>query len=115
MKTREEVEALKKNWQNDPIWDIEHTNGFEEYAPELLAFSNDAHAKWEREREERFAKSFNGQAGQIKKELSQLDNEVGCARSEPELASLEIARLNVRALLLLAEQVAKFEKYLRGD
>jgi len=28
MKTREEVEALKKIWQNDPIWDIEHTEGF---------------------------------------------------------------------------------------
>jgi len=109
MKTREEVEALKKIWQNDPIWDIEHTEGFEEYAPELLAFSNDMHSKWRKESARRLAKSFNGQVGKIKKELFQLDNEVGYAHSELELASLEIARLNVRALLLVAEQLADIQ------
>lgn len=35
-KTREEVDALIGNWKNDPCWDIEDTEGFEEYYDELL-------------------------------------------------------------------------------
>ncbi len=38
MKTREEVEALKKEWEHDPCWDIEGTEGFEEYYSELLEY-----------------------------------------------------------------------------
>jgi hypothetical protein len=38
MKTREQVEALKKQWLTDGAWDIENTPGFEEYREELLAF-----------------------------------------------------------------------------
>jgi len=75
----------------------------------VLAFSNDMHSKWRKESARRLAKSFNGQVGKIKKELFQLDNEVGYAHSELELASLEIARLNVRALLLVAEQLADIQ------
>lgn len=39
MKTREEVEKLKENWKKDPYWDIEETEGFEEYREELYDFS----------------------------------------------------------------------------
>ncbi|MFA4870972.1 MAG: hypothetical protein WC623_22425 [Pedobacter sp.] len=38
MKTREEIIHLKQNWRNDPCWDIENTEGFEEYKEELLAY-----------------------------------------------------------------------------
>jgi ribosomal protein L7/L12 len=40
VKTREEVEALKKNWLEDPCWDIEDTEGFEEFREELKHFSD---------------------------------------------------------------------------
>ena len=43
-KTREEVEELKVAWMNDAIWDIEDTEGFEEYREELLAFREAADA-----------------------------------------------------------------------
>jgi hypothetical protein len=36
MKTREEVEELKHQWKRDAIWDIEQTEGFEDYRAELL-------------------------------------------------------------------------------
>lgn len=49
MKTREEVEDLKKQWACDPIWDIENTEGFEEYYAELAAYSRDMEARWARE------------------------------------------------------------------
>ena len=38
MATREELEALKQSWLNDPCWDIETTEGFEAHKGELSAF-----------------------------------------------------------------------------
>lgn len=59
MKTRAEVEALKRKWIADPCWDIEGTEGFDEYRAELRDFrlrQEDAWAKREQARlEERAA------------------------------------------------------------
>jgi hypothetical protein len=49
MKTREEIEFLKSNWMNDPCWDIENTEGFEEYSNELLKFRMMMETKWKSE------------------------------------------------------------------
>ena len=39
MKTRQEVEDLKRLWETEPNgWKIEEEEGFEEYRDELLAF-----------------------------------------------------------------------------
>ncbi len=38
VKTLEDVHTLKENWKADPSWDIETTEGFEEYRAHLLAF-----------------------------------------------------------------------------
>ena len=40
MKTREEVEELKKQWLKDMTWDLSSSEGFEEYEPELAAFED---------------------------------------------------------------------------
>lgn len=48
MKTREEVERLKTNWQADPIWDLETTKGFEEYREELLGYRRWMESVWEK-------------------------------------------------------------------
>jgi chromosome segregation ATPase len=37
-KTRAEIEHLKQNWLDDPCWDIERTEGFEDHHDELKAF-----------------------------------------------------------------------------
>ncbi len=50
MKTLAEVEALKREWAADPIWDIEDTEGFEEYRDELLTFRQQKEKEWEEER-----------------------------------------------------------------
>lgn len=55
-KTREEIEALKRDWKNDPDWDIEDTAGFEAYRDELKAFSDKCEAEWEKADEERQAR-----------------------------------------------------------
>ena len=46
MKTREEVEALKKNWMGDSCWDIYETEGFEEYRDELMEFQANKEQDW---------------------------------------------------------------------
>jgi hypothetical protein len=46
MKSRTEVEALKHNWLRDAIWDIEETEGFEEYKEELKAFRIKTEQEW---------------------------------------------------------------------
>ena len=52
LKTREDVEKLKYNWFRDPIWDIETTEGFEEYHDELLAYRKECEARWEKKWQE---------------------------------------------------------------
>lgn len=58
MKTIEEVEKLKEGWKKDPCWDIEDTEGFEEYRDELhsfrLQYEHECNLKWEVEREKLF-------------------------------------------------------------
>lgn len=46
MKTRAEVDLLKKQWLEDPCWDIETAEGFEEYADELIAFREHQEVNW---------------------------------------------------------------------
>jgi len=46
MKTSEELTELKNAWRNDPIWDIEDTEGFEEHYDELLAYRKSVQQKW---------------------------------------------------------------------
>lgn len=53
MKSRKEIEKLKKDWLCDPIWDIEDTEGFEDHREELKKFSDEQHKKWESRRLER--------------------------------------------------------------
>lgn len=53
MKTRDEVEELKRQWCADPCWDIETTDGFEEYRQELEAFASAMADQWAFERAQR--------------------------------------------------------------
>jgi len=55
MKNREEVETLKRQWEKDACWDIEETEGFEEYREELLRYRLDCEEKWKKQREEHCA------------------------------------------------------------
>lgn len=46
-KTREEIETLKANWLEDPVWDLEDTEGFEAHEAELKAFAKEWTDKWD--------------------------------------------------------------------
>lgn len=47
VKTRREVEELKQQWLADGCWDIETTEGFEEYKEELELFNTVSNLKYE--------------------------------------------------------------------
>jgi hypothetical protein len=53
MKTIVEIEALKLDWESDPCWDIEDTEGFEDHYHELLAFSEQKKLEWDLEADKR--------------------------------------------------------------
>jgi hypothetical protein len=59
-KTQEQLQDLKMQWCADPCWDIESTEGFEEYHDELLEYSELMIKQWDEYRQTeliRFAKS----------------------------------------------------------
>lgn len=49
-KTPAEVEELKKDWLDDPHWDLAKTPGFNAHREELAEFEERAHARWEMDR-----------------------------------------------------------------
>jgi len=62
MKTREEVEALKRKWQENPYWDLEKSEGFDEYHHELLMFQTIKQLTLRiEELEEKLANHLNGE------------------------------------------------------
>lgn len=52
-KTRKEVEKLKADWKSDPCWDIETTEGFEDYYKELDEFSEKCNQEWKQKAQEK--------------------------------------------------------------
>jgi len=53
MKTHTEIIELKRQWENDPCWDIETTEGFEDHKQELLEHRVMKEYEWKLKEEER--------------------------------------------------------------
>ena len=51
MKTEQDLRDLIINWESDPCWNIEETEGFEEYKESLKSFRLEKEAEWKAERE----------------------------------------------------------------
>lgn len=67
-KTRDEVEALKRDWLSDPCYDITDVDGFEDYAVELATFARKQEARWAAQqaaREAQAAARVNAKAEQL--------------------------------------------------
>ena len=77
--TREDVEILKENWAADPIWDLEGTEGFEEYQEELKAFSDTKKAEWKSSHDQQEQK----QIAHIQKKADRLGCSFGVASTSP--------------------------------
>ena len=46
MKTRAEIDKLILDWREDPCWELEDTEGFEDHRTELLGVRMECEAKW---------------------------------------------------------------------
>jgi hypothetical protein len=124
MKTREEVEALKRNWLKDPIYDLATVEGFEEYHGELDKFQDEQEAKWKAEADKKLTNKASdlgvskeeakhlSSFEKIERELRLLDFQIGDGGSAIGWANFVIAREQVRATLLLAAQVKRVGDFL---
>lgn len=70
MKTSEEIENLKTQWKQDPCWDIEDTEGFEDHKDELIAFRV--------KHEEECRKSYEKRRQSVKERIYSLDLNETC-------------------------------------
>lgn len=50
MATQKDVENLKRDWVNDPCFDLDDVEGFEDFTEELQSFQKEQEAKWAAER-----------------------------------------------------------------
>ena len=122
-KTREEIEKLKQSWLNDPCWDIEDTEGFEEHRDELLAYHEEAKKQWEIASEERKtrriekvmkATGVDSNVAEFLCTFSEIEDDVAMAVRTTD--SDPYGATTVRALLLLTAQVKRIADFLdRND
>lgn len=77
-KTPAEVEELKRDWLDDPHWDLAKTPGFDAHREELAEFEKRAHARWERDRVfQRHMKAIRLECSvELAEELSAIDHAV---------------------------------------
>ena len=103
--TKEDVEILKADWEADPIWDLEGTEGFEAYRDELKAFSDTKKAEWEARREQQERKRIA--------DIGQKADEMGCSFGVAQyIANLEgrIKHLERQVGVLLEHSDAAYRK-----
>ena len=50
MKSKQEIQELKRGWKNDPCWDIEETEGFEDHREELFHYRLEKEREWNNDR-----------------------------------------------------------------
>ena len=122
MTTKEEVEKLKAGWREDPCWDIEDTEGFEDVREELLAFRKEFDAESLAKREARIARrarivavdtgiTNQGTAQaistyqEIEHEVEHINHGIDC--SIEDRLKVDLMKSQIRAILLLAAQTQR--------
>ena len=58
-KLREDVEKLKAEWLRDPNWDIEETEGFDDYRDELRTFRENIEAEADKKANEKMERRLD--------------------------------------------------------
>lgn len=73
-----DIEELKRQWKNDPCWDIYDTAGFEAHRDELFAFQKQQELIWEVERQRNLLQQCElwGCSPRLVEYLNKLENRV---------------------------------------
>lgn len=121
MPSQEEIEKLKHDWKDDPIWDLEDEEGFENHREELLAFRHQCEQQWAKEHKaklERLAQDWgmprNTKFAQrlltLTDDLDRLQNRV--TELETRLSQVEQAQsTNSRDLSRARNRIIDLERY----
>jgi len=124
MATQEEINKLKENWESDPCWDIEDTEGFEAHHDELLAYHQAWRIKWEvahAEKENARADKVRVETGvvdkyivsalntwnEIERMVSSLDRYIHEMGQVEDQVKIELMQAQIRATLLQAAQLKR--------
>ena len=102
MPTQEAIDRLKSNWANDPHWDIEDTEGFEEHHDELLKYRLAMEAQWAANEQARREKDPAYQA-RASLSLAYEASENGW----PESQNYHLRVAQVQAILALVDRIDK--------
>lgn len=84
-RTAAELENLQAQWEADPCWDIEETEGFEAHYDELFDYRKQKSAEWERARQETAVSPTPAANGTHETAVSRIDGVGGVARLELEI------------------------------
>lgn len=118
MATREEIEKLKENWLQDPCWDIEDTEGFEEHREELASYRDLMKAQWKAASEKRrmtrieAIKKDTGVTGDLAEHLHTFSEIEADALMATRATDTDLyGAPTVRALLLIAAQLKRIADF----
>jgi hypothetical protein len=107
--TREGVERLKRDWEKDPAWDIEDTEGFEAYYEELRLYRELKEIEWRNEYEVKRAKLSDLET--IKDHIEHATKIARSGASTKDLSSIAIAS----ALVALCERLDRITIGTKGS
>ena len=80
VRSDEEIAELKHQWQSDPCWDIEETEGFELYRVELLGYSIVKEKEWAASYQKRLEQKAQMRQSR-RKTLAAIASGAGCRRA----------------------------------
>jgi|CXWL01.1.fsa_nt_gi hypothetical protein len=126
IRTSEEIEKLKASYKHDPCWDIEDSEGFEDYHDELLAWRKEYEAECEAKNQEldnqRIEKVMNVTGiGKADKDLllslftwKEIENNIHGTERNTDDPQVSMIGSLVRATLLQAAQLKRIADALES-
>lgn len=101
-KTRAELDELIVSWRDDPSWELELTDGFEEHKDELLALRLKCEAEWRAQAGREHAAAI---AGLMKPVAAMLSSESARSVCQPGTDGHHLLRAFAEMLLPLKRQI----------
>ena len=115
MKTRAEIDKLIIAWSDDPSWEIEDTEGFEDHKPELQAFRIQMEKQWQ----ERSAKEHADAIALLRapglQSLGISAEDRGSDTRMDRYSALEVLRAVAEMLLPLKQQLDRLDAHVDAN
>jgi hypothetical protein len=106
MKTRAKIDKLILDWREDPCWELEETEGFEDHKDELLAIRMKCEAEWKARAEREHAEA---RAKLLRPFWNALPEKVRAVAGMPGTDANLVALAMAEMLLPLQEQINRLD------